>query len=473
MTEKKNSQKHSVVFSDDRLLPHSIEVEETILGEMILEPSQSQVNLIIKMIKPDYFYRETHQLICAALKSLDEKKVGIDSITLINELKSMNVLDVVGGPYAITLFTNKIASTANISYHFNILHQKYIQRELIRICNTYSNKSFEDSEDPYKLLDTLATDIKGLNKVNDINRGSQMKNAVQKTFDDIFLFQEDKKSSCLMTKLKKTDEFLSIAPGIALMSGAGGIGKTSFLTFLMHKLLHHNPEDVSIFWNAIDHDDHTVIVRKMLSQVTGYTDRQMLSKGSKLGAEDFERIVAHKDRISKYDIYFQERIDTVKNIGKMFYSFCEKRRDKKLNICIIDNVMRLEENRNKDVRNQNTIDDLIANSIADMRSDTTNFNSLVIYLHHMNKESFSDYNLDSGYQPTMDHIKGSGRFTDIPEQVILLNRPGNYQKLLLEYQDKKDILEHMFIADIAKNSLGPTGTIHYFCEMKNSYFEEI
>ena len=91
----------------------------------------------------------------------------------------------------------------------------------------------------------------------------------------------------------------------------------------------------------------------------------------------------------------------------------------------------------------------------------------------MNKESFSDYNLDSGYQPTMDHIKGSGRFTDIPEQVILLNRPGNYQKLLLEYQDKKDILEHMFIADIAKNSLGPTGTIHYFCEMKNSYFEEI
>jgi replicative DNA helicase len=473
MTTKKDNLKYNIVYSSDRLLPHSIEVEETILGEMILESNQSQVCVIIKMIKPDYFYRESHQLICKAIKNLSENKVGIDTITLVNELKAMNVLDSIGGPYAITLLTNKIASTANIAYHYNILHQKYIQRELIRICNIYSSKSYDESEDPYALLDTLAADVKGLNKVTDVNRGSQMKNAVQKTFDDIFLFQEDKKASCLMTKLKKTDEILSIAPGITLISGAGGIGKTSFLTFLMHKLLHHNPDDVSIFWNAIDHDDHTVIVRKMLSQITGFTDRQMLSKGSKLKAEDFERIVAHKDRISKYDIYFQERIDTVKNIGRLFYNFCEKRRDKKLNICIIDNVMRLEENRNKDVRNQNAIDDLIANSIADMRSDTTNFNSLIIYLHHMNKESFSDYNLDSGYQPTIDHIKGSGRFTDIPEQVVLLNRPGNYQKLLLEYQDKRDILEHMFIVDVVKNSLGPTGTIHYLCEMKNSYFEEL
>ena len=473
MTHKKDDRKYQVVYSSDRLLPHSIEVEETILGEMILEGSKIQVSLVIKMIKPEYFYRESHQHICAAIKSLDDKKIGIDTITLVNELKTMSILENIGGPYAITLLTNRITSTANIHYHFNILYQKYIQRELIRICNTYSTKSFGAIEDPYELLDALAADIKGLNKVNDVNRGSLMKNAVQKTFDDIFLFQEDKKASCLMTKLKKTDEILSLAPGIALMSGAGGIGKTSFLTFLMHKLLHHNPEDVSIFWNAIDHDDHTVIVRKMLSQITGYTDRQMLSKGYKLKAEDFERIVAHKERISKYDIYFQERIDTVKNIGKMFYGFCEKRREKKLNICIIDNVMRLEENRNKDVRNQNAIDDLIANSIADIRSDTTNFNSLIIYLHHMNKESFSDYNLDSGYQPTMDHIKGSGRFTDIPEQVILLNRPGNYQKLLIEYQDRRDILEHMFIVDVVKNSLGPTGTIHYFCEMKNSYFEEI
>ena len=111
--------------------PQALELEEAVLGAMMLE--RSAVSEVIDILKPDVFYKEAHKKIYNAILKLFDKGSQIDILTVTNELKSSGELDMVGGPYYITMLTSRISSTANIEFHARIVIQKYIQRELIRI----------------------------------------------------------------------------------------------------------------------------------------------------------------------------------------------------------------------------------------------------------------------------------------------------------------------------------------------------
>src|SRR6202000_2327878 len=81
------------------------------------------------------------------------KSTPIDLLTVVEELKSKDELETVGGPYAVTRLTNTVVSTANIEAHARIVLQKFIQRELIRISSEIIGDAYEDSTDVFDLLD--------------------------------------------------------------------------------------------------------------------------------------------------------------------------------------------------------------------------------------------------------------------------------------------------------------------------------
>ena len=77
----------------------------------------------------------------------------IDLLTVVEELKMKEELDMVGGPYYITKLTNAVVSSANIETHARIVLQKFIQRELIRISGEIIGDAYEDSTDVFDLMD--------------------------------------------------------------------------------------------------------------------------------------------------------------------------------------------------------------------------------------------------------------------------------------------------------------------------------
>ena len=85
----------------DRVPPQNIEAEQSVLSAMLIDPKAAV--LVTEMLKPEDFYREAHKVIYRAMLTLQAKNEPIDMITLINELKSMNKLDDVGGFSYITL----------------------------------------------------------------------------------------------------------------------------------------------------------------------------------------------------------------------------------------------------------------------------------------------------------------------------------------------------------------------------------
>jgi len=131
--------------------PQAKDLEEAVLGAIMLE--KTAFDTVVEILKPECFYVDAHQRIFSAMQSLSNKSQPIDILTVVEELRSREELEMVGGPYYVTKLTNTVVSAANIGAHARIILQKFIQRELIRISGEIISDAYEDSTDVFDLLD--------------------------------------------------------------------------------------------------------------------------------------------------------------------------------------------------------------------------------------------------------------------------------------------------------------------------------
>lgn len=131
--------------------PQAKDLEEAVLGAIMLE--KSAFDTVVEILKPECFYVDSHQRIYRAMQGLQQNNQPIDILTVVEELRTREELDIVGGPYFVTRLTNAVISSANIEAHSRIILQKFIQRELIRISGEIIGDAYEDSTDVFDLLD--------------------------------------------------------------------------------------------------------------------------------------------------------------------------------------------------------------------------------------------------------------------------------------------------------------------------------
>ena len=97
--------------------PQAKELEEAVLGAIMLE--KSAFDTVIEILKPECFYVEAHQRIYKAMQGLAQKSQPIDILTVVEELKTREELEIVGGPYYVTKLTNSVVSSP-ISMHMRV-----------------------------------------------------------------------------------------------------------------------------------------------------------------------------------------------------------------------------------------------------------------------------------------------------------------------------------------------------------------
>ncbi|MFT3706014.1 MAG: replicative DNA helicase [Agriterribacter sp.] len=152
--------------------PQARELEEAVLGAIMLE--KTAFDTVVEILKPECFYVDAHQRIYRAMQSLAQKSMPIDLLTVVEELRIKEELELIGGPYYVTKLTNAVVSSANIETHSRIILQKFIQRDLIRISGEIISDAYEDSTDVFDLLDEAES------KLFDITN-----NHLRKNFDSI------------------------------------------------------------------------------------------------------------------------------------------------------------------------------------------------------------------------------------------------------------------------------------------------
>ncbi|HMM11389.1 MAG TPA: replicative DNA helicase [Bacteroidales bacterium] len=172
-----------LLASHGRIPPQATDLEEVVLGAMMLE--KEAVNTVIDILRPEVFYKDAHQRIYAAIQSLFSKLQAVDILTVTNELRLSGDLELVGGPYFISQLTNRVVSAANIEFHARIILQKYIQRELISISSDIIRDAYEDTTDVFDLLDKAESSLFNVSEINLRRSFSAMPELVQQAIREI------------------------------------------------------------------------------------------------------------------------------------------------------------------------------------------------------------------------------------------------------------------------------------------------
>lgn len=153
-----------VSFERGKIPPQAIDLEEVVLGAMMID--KKGVDSVIDILHPEVFYKESHQFIFESIVKLFENTEPIDILTVSAKLKTLGKLEKAGGDYYLVQLTQKVSSSAHIEYHARIILQKYIQRSLIRISSEIIEDSYDETKDVFNLLDTAES------KLYDVTQGN-------------------------------------------------------------------------------------------------------------------------------------------------------------------------------------------------------------------------------------------------------------------------------------------------------------
>lgn len=125
---------------------HSLEVEKTILGAMIID-SNSCIQVIEEKVREEDFYYTYNKILFRTIKSIFKDKATMDLLLLIEELKDKDLLSKVNGVSYVTDVSSSVITTTNLINYIEILKEYSQKRKLISVSNhirTNIGKSLEE-----------------------------------------------------------------------------------------------------------------------------------------------------------------------------------------------------------------------------------------------------------------------------------------------------------------------------------------
>lgn len=210
-----------------KIMPHDTELEEVVLGSILLE--QRAFDKVSDILHKDLFYSSVNQWIYIAISNLNKVNLPIDIITATQALKKANRLEDCGGAYHITKLTNRISSAAHILTHARLLQQMYFKRSAIKVGYEMVEKGYDGSEDA---LDLIAHSINAIKKIEDdinIEKSETSDMVIDKILDNIKEASENGGVIGYSTGMKNVDHaIMGLRPGLKYVIAASpGEGKTS------------------------------------------------------------------------------------------------------------------------------------------------------------------------------------------------------------------------------------------------------
>ena len=238
----------SLFAGTGKVLPQAVDFEESVLGALMLE--NDAILQVSEILKPEYFYKEEHGTIYAAIVKLSAKHNPIDINTVAQQLKIDKELDSVGGPSYLIYLTNRIASTAHIEFHSRIIAQKYTQRELIRIGAEMQKRGFEDVEDVSDMIDKAERDIFELSQGNVKKEVESMQQVLRDAYEQ--LLDASKNDDGLSGVPSGFDALDKLTLGwqksdLIIIAARPAMGKTAFVLSMAKNMAVDNNIPVAVF----------------------------------------------------------------------------------------------------------------------------------------------------------------------------------------------------------------------------------
>jgi len=289
-----------------KLPPQNKDLEEAVLGAIMLEKEKLS-DVLETLPQPECFYVDAHQRIFAAIRRLSDSGKPVDILTVTEELRRTDELELAGGHFYITRLTMNVVSSANAVAHAHIIKEKFIQRELIRICGQIVADSFEDRSDVFTLLDDAETALYEISNNYLRNNFTSLQDVIVETIKQIEESKNDKED---VTGVPSGYASLDAITGgwqksdLIILAARPSVGKTAFaLNLAMNAAMDaHKPGGVAIFSLEMSSSQ---IVKRMLSAVTEVR-LENITRG-RLEDYEFEQINHRMDKLARAPIFLDDQ----------------------------------------------------------------------------------------------------------------------------------------------------------------------
>jgi len=207
--------------------PHAPEVEEAVIGAMMVEGEC--VYPAMEALTEKSFYDPALRLVFRAVSKLFHSRTAVDITTVAERLREDGVLDEAGGPSRLASLTASVGSAANVEYYIRILQQKTIQRDLIEAGYGILKKAFDEACNVDELIRESQTAVYAAVQGNMRSAYVELGSALNRALERIQLSQQATGLTGVPSGFPSLDAItMGWQPGNLIVIGARpGHGKTA------------------------------------------------------------------------------------------------------------------------------------------------------------------------------------------------------------------------------------------------------
>ncbi|MBQ4537853.1 MAG: replicative DNA helicase [Lachnospiraceae bacterium] len=420
-----------------RVLPHSIEAEQSVIGSMIMD--REAITVASEIIMGEDFYSRQYGVLFDTMVELNDEGKPVDVVTLQDRLREKDVPPEVSSLEFIREIMTSVYTSANIKHYANIVAEKATLRKLIRLNEEIANTCYTGKENLEVILEDTEKRIFELVQKRNTGEFVPIRQVVMNAMDKIEKASKNKGNvTGVATGFIDLDyRTAGMQPSdLILVAARPSMGKTAFVLNIAQHVAFKLNETVAIFSLEMSKEQ---LVNRLFS-LESRVDSQHLRTGN-LSDTEWEKLIESAGVIGKSNLI----IDDTPGISiSELRSKCRKYKlEHNLQMIIIDYLQLMSgSGRGGDSRQQEISD--ISRSLKALARE---LNVPVIALSQLSRavEQRPDH------RPMLSDLRESGAIEQDADVVMFIYRDDYYNK----DTEKKGIAEII----IAKQRNGPIGTV--------------
>jgi replicative DNA helicase len=285
-----------------KLPPQAIDLEEAVLGALMLE--KDALSTVIDILTPQSYYLDTHKEIYQAIVDLFNNSEPVDMRTVVSQLRKTGKLELVGGSYYIAELTSKVSSAANIEYHARIVTEMAIKRELIRVASEIHHDAYEDTTDVFHLLDKTESALFEISEANIRKNYDNMTSLMAKAIHEL---EERKNHKDGLTGVPSGFTALDrVTSGwqksdLVIIAARPGMGKTAFVVSALRNAAVDFGQAVAIF--SLEMSSVQLVNRLISAEAQLESDK--IKKGN-LADHEWQQLIHKTSKLSQAPIFIDD-----------------------------------------------------------------------------------------------------------------------------------------------------------------------
>lgn len=440
-----------------RIPPQALDLEEAVLGAIMIE--RDAVIAVLDILKPESFYKESHQKIYRAIVDISMAEKPVDILTVTEELKQKGELDEVGGAAYITQLTGRVASAAHLEFHARIVAQKYIQRELIRVSSEIQGKAFDESIDVDELLDFSEQQLFEIAEGNIKKETAKINSLIKVAIEQIEEASKREDSlSGVPSGFTKLDRLTSgwQPSDLIIVAARPSMGKTAFVLSMARSMAVEHKRPVAFF--SLEMASIQLVNRLIVSETELPSDR---IRNGRLERWEWEQLDYKIKNLVEAPIY----IDDTPAIS-VFELRAKCRRLKNLydvEVIVIDYLQLMTgPPETKGSREQE-----VSSISRSLKGIAKELNVPIIALSQLNR---SVETRSGSKRPQLSDLRESGAIEQDADLVLFIHRPEKYG---MDVDEEGNSVRGMAEILLAKHRNGAVGDIHLKFKEEFAKFTEL